>query len=146
MDFMPQVRTRTRVAELAGFISAGMFFTLVIVWVLGEYSNFLRQHFVSVTGILGGALMFGRIINWNLSGNGNVAQGFFRGLESFGRIVANCINVFLLSLVYVLGIGMIACVAKVARRKFLRSQQKEGSYFIPRVIRMREKGQYYKPF
>jgi hypothetical protein len=58
-------------------------------------------------------------------------NGLKQGFRAFSANINAVVNTVLLSIAYVIGIGVTALVAKVAGKKFLTMQRAKGTYWKP---------------
>tara|TARA_Y100000310_G_scaffold306535_1_gene347759 strand:+ start:121 stop:351 length:231 start_codon:yes stop_codon:yes gene_type:complete len=72
-------------------------------------------------------------------------KGFKKGFPGFGRLVALLVNVVLLSIVYLLGVGLTSVVARVKGKKFLDTKEKE-SYWNDLSIGRKNMKECYRQF
>ena len=56
--------------------------------------------------------------------------GFKEGFKAFGHSVANIVNFFLLTLVYLVGVGPTSLVAKLFGKKFLQTKLNKDSFWV----------------
>ena len=76
-----------------------------------------------------------------------VFKEFRKGMEDFTKIIVNVVNFILLSIAYVLGVGLTAVIAKLSKKTFIdtKKHQKE-SYWIEEEIKTEAKEKYYRQF
>ena len=70
------------------------------------------------------------------------------GFKEFGEVLSFLINTLLLFLVFVLGIGIIAIIAKLLKKKFLDLYPDKNlkSYWVSKVNRNKNLEDSVKPF
>ena len=70
------------------------------------------------------------------------------GFHHFGQLLNNLINCVLLSVVYILGIGITSIVAKIINKNFLESNidHKQESYWKDLNLSTQKKEEYYHQF
>jgi len=75
-------------------------------------------------------------------------SGFKKGFIKFGHNIGLIVNVILLSLVYIVGVGLTAIAAKLVGKKFLETKLEKNSetYWNELNIKKREMEKYYKQF
>ena len=73
-------------------------------------------------------------------------KGIKRGQKLFGEEIASIINFILLTLVYILGIGLTSIFAKVFRKKFLNPENQEDTYWLDLNLGKKQKEEYYRQF
>tara|TARA_Y100000310_G_scaffold39520_1_gene37076 strand:+ start:2644 stop:2883 length:240 start_codon:yes stop_codon:yes gene_type:complete len=78
-------------------------------------------------------------------------KSFFRGIKKgnkyFGEVIATLINSILLTIVYILGIGITAIVAKISRKKFLDlNMNNKETYWENLNLGKKPKQEYYRQF
>lgn len=75
-------------------------------------------------------------------------EGFRRGVKEFGATINITVSTILLSLVYLIGVGITAFFAKLFRKHFLDieiSKEKE-TYWVDLNIKKKSKEEYYRQF
>jgi len=77
--------------------------------------------------------------------------GFFRGMakgmQRFGHSISMVVNTFLLSVVYVLGVGVTSVVAKIVGKKFLDgSSSQEKTYWTTLNATKERIDHYFRQF
>ena len=75
-------------------------------------------------------------------------KGFKSGMKLFGSCISAIINTVLLSMVYLLGVGVTSIVAKIAGKHFLEKdiEKKKKSYWEPLDLKTQPKDEYYRQF
>lgn len=75
-------------------------------------------------------------------------KGFKEGQKSFGETIAALVNSVLLSIVYLLGVGLISLFAKIFGKHFLLTKIEENSktYWEDLNLGKRPMGEYYRQF
>lgn len=73
-------------------------------------------------------------------------SGFKDGMGIFGQNIALIINTFLLSIVYILGVGITSIIAKIVGKSFLETKKKKESYWVELNLRKKEMEEYYRQF
>lgn len=74
-------------------------------------------------------------------------RGFKKGNELFGDTIAALVNTFLLTIVYVLGVGLTSIFAKIVQKKFLNiREEKIQSYWKDINLTTKEINEYYRQF
>jgi hypothetical protein len=72
-------------------------------------------------------------------------QGFKDGFREFGENMACIINAVLLSIVYLIGVGITSIVAKISGKHFLGMKTKK-SYWISLNQNKKPTEEYYRQF
>ena len=72
--------------------------------------------------------------------------GFREGFKEFSTLIINIVNLILLSIVYFIGVGMIAIVSKIARKRFLELKYDNKSSWKIRNLSKRPVEEYYRSF
>lgn len=74
--------------------------------------------------------------------------GFKDGFQDFGHLIAIVVNYILLSLVYVVGVGVTAGVAKIIGKHFLdlKVPNEKKSYWTDLNLGKEEIENYYRQF
>jgi len=74
-------------------------------------------------------------------------KGFKNGTTLFGRNISILINSILLSIAYIIGIGLTAIVAKITRKSFLdiKKSNKE-TYWIDLNLKTKKQEEYHRQF
>jgi hypothetical protein len=78
--------------------------------------------------------------------NGGFFEGVKKGMHLFGQNIANLMNVILLSIVYLLGVGLTSMIAKFAGKRFLDWKRGEGSYWKTLNLKKKKMDEYYRQF
>lgn len=83
-----------------------------------------------------------------MSGVKEFANGFSKGMRSFGDNISLIVNSVLLSVAYFLGVGLTAIVAKVAGKNFLekKTSSEAKSYWSDLNLKKKEFREYYRQF
>ena len=78
----------------------------------------------------------------------NFIKGLWKGQKLFGEVIAGLINFVLLSIVYILGVGGTAIVAKISKKRFLdiNLDKSKKTYWQELNLGKKEKEDYYKQF
>jgi len=78
----------------------------------------------------------------------NFFRGFSEGFQLFGKNVRILVNVALLSIVYVVGIGITSVFAKMFGKHFLdmKISKERKSYWSDLDLKKRSLDEYYKQF
>ncbi|MBS3157719.1 hypothetical protein J4206_00355 [Candidatus Woesearchaeota archaeon] len=74
--------------------------------------------------------------------------GFKHGMKNFGHTITMIINSVLLSLVYLIGVGMTSAIAKVSGKKFLDLNLSKNSptYWNEFSLKKKPIEEYYRQF
>ena len=72
-------------------------------------------------------------------------MSFTKGFKDFGHNITLIINSVLLTVVYVLGVGITSLIARVAGKKFLDTQKKD-SYWEDWDLEKSPEEEYYRQF
>jgi|TARA_B100001964_G_C14201268_1_gene585927 hypothetical protein len=75
-------------------------------------------------------------------------SGFGKGSKMFGHNISVIINSVLLSLVYLIGVGLTSIIAKLFNKKFLdmRISKKKESYWTELSLKKRPIEEFYRQF
>lgn len=75
-------------------------------------------------------------------------KGFQKGLKNFGHNITVIINSTLLSVVYLIGIGITSIVAKLFGKRFLDvgAPKKKGTYWSDLNLKKKPIEEYYRQF
>ncbi|MDP3918386.1 MAG: hypothetical protein Q8Q35_00580 [Nanoarchaeota archaeon] len=74
-------------------------------------------------------------------------KSFKEGMNNFGQKIAIIINTALLSLVYIIGVGLTSLVAKILNKNFLDTKlSKDKSYWKDLNLKKKPIESYYKQF
>lgn len=75
-------------------------------------------------------------------------KGIYEGMGRFGKLVSSIINIFLLLLVFVFGVGLVSIFSRIFGKKYLEMNLDKNSktYWQDSIIGKRKKEDYYKPF
>ena len=75
-------------------------------------------------------------------------KGLKKGIHNFGQCIAIIINSVLLSIVYLLGVGLTSIFAKLSNKHFLdvMPSKKKDSYWSDLNLKKKSIGEYYKQF
>ena len=71
--------------------------------------------------------------------------GFKGGFSEFTKAVAHTVNVFMLIIAYIVGVGLVALFAKISRKQFLRLGKK-NSYWVERNLGRQKYEEYKRTF
>jgi len=73
-------------------------------------------------------------------------NGFRRGMKSFSNNISIIINFALLSMVYLIGVGLTSITAKLFGKHFLDMKKKKDSYWHNLNLKNNEIEEYYRQF
>jgi Na+-driven multidrug efflux pump len=73
-------------------------------------------------------------------------NGFQKGVKSFGGNISTIINFILLSIVYLIGVGLTSITAKIFGKHFLNMKKKKNSYWIDLNLKKKPINKYYRQF
>jgi len=75
-------------------------------------------------------------------------KGFKKGMSNFGENIASIVNSILLSIVYIIGVGLTSLLARVFRKKFLdiKISEKTETYWTNFDMGKEQIEEYYKQF
>lgn len=75
-------------------------------------------------------------------------KGIYEGLGQFGKVVSSFINLILLFIVFLFGIGLVSIFAKIFGQKFLEMKRPKNisTYWQDSVMSKRKKEDFYRPF
>jgi len=74
-------------------------------------------------------------------------KGFKQGMKSFGSNIALIVNTILLSLVYVMGVGITSIIAKLIGKRFLETKlSKKSTYWSDLNLKKKHIEEYYRQF
>jgi hypothetical protein len=71
-----------------------------------------------------------------------------KGMERFGKDISTLVNTVILSVVYIISVGITSLVARMAGKRFLdmKLDKKAKSYWSNLNARKRSMDQYYRQF
>jgi hypothetical protein len=74
-------------------------------------------------------------------------KGFCRGFKGFSQNIALIVNTVLLTLVYVIGVGVTSMIAKIFKKQFLEIKlSKKNSYWSDLGLKKKSMQEYYRQF
>jgi len=75
-------------------------------------------------------------------------KGLKKGFKNFGVNVSTIVNTFLLSLVYLFGVGITCLFARIASKRFLDLEvsRKKETYWSDLNLKKKDVEKYYKQF
>ena len=75
-------------------------------------------------------------------------EGFKAGFREVGEVLAGLVNLLLLSLVYLAGVGLTSIVAKIFGKHFLnlKQQKDKKTYYEELNLSKESKETYYRQF
>ena len=73
-------------------------------------------------------------------------NGFQKGIKSFSDNITSIINFLLLSIVYLIGVGLTSIVAKIFSKHFLDMKKKKDSYWHNLKLKNKPIEEYYRQF
>jgi len=73
-------------------------------------------------------------------------NGFQKGVKNFSDNISTIINFLLLSMVYLIGVGLTSISAKIFGKHFLDMKKKKDSYWHNLKLKNKDIEEYYKPF
>ena len=78
----------------------------------------------------------------------NFFKGLKKGFEEFGHLISGIVNSLLLTVVYILGVGLTSIVAKIVGKKFLERKlyRLRSSYWGDLNLRKQKKEDYLRQF
>jgi hypothetical protein len=77
-----------------------------------------------------------------------ILKGFKRGLGLFGENISTIVNTLLLSVVYLIGIGLTSIFAKITGKVFLKMKlsSKVDTYWLDLNQKVKSDDEYYRQF
>ena len=73
--------------------------------------------------------------------------GFKKGYKGFGHNITIIVNSILLSIVYIIGVGITSLISKITRKHFLDTKlSKNGTYWHDLNLKKKKIDQYYRQF
>ena len=77
-----------------------------------------------------------------------VFKGFKKGMQDFGHNITIIINSILLSIVYIIGIGLTSIIAKIFKKSFLDTKisKEKKSYWSELNLKKKSLDKYYRQF
>ena len=75
-------------------------------------------------------------------------KGYLKGFKSFGHSVGTLVNTILLSVVYLLGVGVTALASRVGRKRFIETKvdHEAKTYWSDLHLTKRPMDEYYRQF
>jgi len=74
-------------------------------------------------------------------------KGFQEGTKEFSTSFTIILNTILLSIVYLLGVGITSFFAKILMKRFLEMKfSEESTYWSDRNLKKKPKNEYYRQF
>jgi hypothetical protein len=74
-------------------------------------------------------------------------QGFGKGMKDFGELIGTLVNTVLLMVVYIVGVGITAILAKIVSKNFLEKKKKGSeTYWNDLDIKTKPIKEYYRQF
>ena len=73
-------------------------------------------------------------------------KGFKSGLHTFGQTINIIVNTILLTIVYWIGVGQTAIVAKLWKKRFLETELSGKSYWRDLDLEKKPIDEYYRQF
>jgi len=73
-------------------------------------------------------------------------NGFQKGVKGFSNNISTIINFFLLSIVYLIGVGATSIIAKIFGKHFLNMKRKKCSYWHDLNLKKKPIEEYYRQF
>ena len=73
-------------------------------------------------------------------------NGFKEGIKNFGHNITAIVNSSLLFIVYFIGVGITAIIAKIFRKRFLDMKKKKNTYWSNLNLRKNPIEEYYRQF
>lgn len=75
-------------------------------------------------------------------------RGYKKGMENFGSIISTIVNTIILSIVYILGIGLTSILAKIVRKKFIETKvlKNKETYWSNIDSKNKSIKEFYKQF
>ena len=75
-------------------------------------------------------------------------KGVHAGFKEFGESINKIVNAFLLSITYLVGVGLVSAIAKLQKRKLLDLKTSKGkeTYYQGLMLSKKSKKEYYRQF
>ena len=73
------------------------------------------------------------------------ASGFVSGFKSFSHSISAAVNIAVLTVVYFIGVGIVAIFARIMGKKFLPIEKK-SSYWVERNLKKQRLEEYKRSF
>ncbi len=78
----------------------------------------------------------------------NFFKGFKKGMSDFGQNITIIVNSILLTIVYIIGIGITSIIAKIFKKHFLDTKisKEKKSYWSELDLKKKPLDNYYRQF
>jgi hypothetical protein len=75
-------------------------------------------------------------------------RGFKTGFKQFSESINKLVNTLLLSVAYLTGVGIVALISKIQKKKLLllKHDKKKDSYYQGLMLSTKQKKEYYRQF
>jgi len=73
-------------------------------------------------------------------------NGFKNGIKNFGENISIIVNTILLTMVYIIGVGITSLIAKMFKKHFLDKNSKDKSYWKVLDLKKKKIEEYYRQF
>ncbi len=75
-------------------------------------------------------------------------KGIKEGMKAFGEQINRLVNTILLTIVYLIGVGPVAIVAKITGKKFFetRTNKEKESYWVDLGLSKKKQEEYFRQF
>ncbi|MGV8141797.1 MAG: hypothetical protein ACP5NW_05135 [Candidatus Woesearchaeota archaeon] len=76
-----------------------------------------------------------------------LSEEFLKGFKDFGVIITTIVNSILLSITYILGVGITSIIARASGKRFLDvKKEKKKTYWKDYNLKKEDKDKYYRQF
>lgn len=148
MRFDQKPRFSLRLADFLGFFIPLNIFLLFFWIIAGQRISFLLALGRPLYFVAANALFFLlHLLRWShIRGASTLFGSLKQGMREFTESVSGFINAILLFVVYLIGVGLTALVAKLFRKHFLDLRRSSSaSYYLPKKP-ITTKDDYYRQF
>ncbi len=73
-------------------------------------------------------------------------KSFKKGIKNFNYSIQIIINFILLSMVYLIGVGLTSIIAKLSKKHFLTFKKEEKTYWSDLNLKKKQMGEYFRQF
>ena len=73
-------------------------------------------------------------------------KSFRKGLKSFGENISLVVNTLLLTVVYIIGVGLTSIIAKIVGKHFIEKPKESSTYWKELNIGKKPIKDYYRQF
>ena len=129
-----------KLIQSIGFITGLGLFFIILYGIITSGLHFIIKNYILIGVVVIVFIVFSLL-------NIRVLTSFFDGFKRFTKIINYVVNFVLLSVAYVIGIGIISVPSKIVKKHFLNTNKNSAdTYYINKKLGEESLERYYNQF